>query len=372
VQVGEDEVVTCVYTNTRKTGSIELKKVWEGTAGETTLKIGATVGGDEVVSKTVTTDDTTGAQTVDTGAYCVSETDLPDHNTELHCYNESGAEVVLGANNNLTVGDGETVTCVYTNTRKTGSLTVVKDVDPDDPGTEWAIAVTGPTSFNDILTGDDDTGAKTVDTGSYTIVETGSGPTELDHYDASYACSDGTSGDGASVTVDVGENDDVICTFTNTRKTFLLSLEKTLDSNADEDGSGDVSVDDTLTYSFVATNIGNQTLTTVTIVDPLPGLSDLVCAPGQPATLDPSDTLECTATYVVTQADIEAGEIHNTATADSDQADPVDDPETILITMPVGGATLPLSLAAVLAPWLALAALLLLAGGVVVWKPRTR
>jgi uncharacterized repeat protein (TIGR01451 family) len=151
-----------------------------------------------------------------------------------------------------------------------------------------------------------------------------------------------------------------------------LAFEKSLDSNADEDGSGDVSLGDTLTYRFVATNTDGQTLTGVTIVDPLPGLSALSCTPAQPATLAPGQSLVCTATYIVTEADVAAGLINNTATADSDQTDPVTDPETVLVgPIPVGGTTRPLSLPALLAPWLALIALLL--GAVaVVWRPGAR
>jgi uncharacterized repeat protein (TIGR01451 family) len=108
-----------------------------------------------------------------------------------------------------------------------------------------------------------------------------------------------------------------------------LSLTKSLSSNADEDGSGDVTEGDTLTYSFVATNTGTSNLTNVTITDPLPGLSALNCTPTQPASLAPGATLECTATYVVTAADVTAGQINNTATADSDQTGPVDDTETV-------------------------------------------
>ncbi len=87
----------------------------------------------------------------------------------------------------------------------------------------------------------------------------------------------------------------------------------TLDKVADVDSLP--SVGETITYTFTATNTGNQTLTDVSIADPLDGLSDLVCTPGQPTTLDPGGVLECTATYEVTQADLDAGAVSNTATA---------------------------------------------------------
>jgi len=74
-------------------------------------------------------------------------------------------------------------------------------------------------------------------------------------------------------------------------------------------------VGETITYTFTATNTGNQTLTGVEISDPLPGLSALSCTPPQPTTLAPTEQLECTATYKVTQADLDAGAVFNTATA---------------------------------------------------------
>ena len=64
-------------------------------------------------------------------------------------------------------------------------------------------------------------------------------------------------------------------------------------------------------YTLVATNDGNLTLTGVSISDPK--LGTLTCA--QPATLDPGETLTCTGSHTVSQADLDAGKYENTATA---------------------------------------------------------
>ena len=92
-----------------------------------------------------------------------------------------------------------------------------------------------------------------------------------------------------------------------------IDLDKFVSGNADEDASGDVSLGDTLTYSFHVTNTGQLTLNDVTVVDPLPGLSPIDC--GLTTSLAPAEDVTCTATYVVTQADVDAGSILNTATA---------------------------------------------------------
>ena len=66
-----------------------------------------------------------------------------------------------------------------------------------------------------------------------------------------------------------------------------------------------------LDYTITATNDGNVTLSDVTISDPL--LASLSCSPLQPATLAPGETLVCTGSYSVTQADLDAGAVDNTA-----------------------------------------------------------
>ncbi len=68
------------------------------------------------------------------------------------------------------------------------------------------------------------------------------------------------------------------------------------------------SVDQVLTYTLTAENTGNQTLTQVVVTDPL--LPGLVC---EAASLAPDATLTCTDTYTVTQDDVDAGELVNTA-----------------------------------------------------------
>ena len=91
-----------------------------------------------------------------------------------------------------------------------------------------------------------------------------------------------------------------------------ITLDKSLLANADEDLSTTVSLGDTLTYQFVVTNVGTVTATAVQVTDPLPGLTTVTCAP---TTLLPGESSTCTATYVVTQPDVDAGQIDNTATA---------------------------------------------------------
>jgi len=107
-----------------------------------------------------------------------------------------------------------------------------------------------------------------------------------------------------------------------------LSIVKEYSGNADEDGSGDISLGDTLSYTITATNTGTAVLTGVAISDAL--LGGLTC--DQPVTLapgDPGDSLVCTGTHVLTQDDKDNGEVENTATADSDQTDPVNDSVTV-------------------------------------------
>ncbi len=109
----------------------------------------------------------------------------------------------------------------------------------------------------------------------------------------------------------------------------LLALDKAAPANADEDGSTDLSVGDTLTYTITATNNGAATLTNMVVSDPMITPNTTTCA-----LVAPTATCVLTGVYSVTAADVTAGSIINTASADSDQTDPIDDTETVVVPSP--------------------------------------
>lgn len=73
---------------------------------------------------------------------------------------------------------------------------------------------------------------------------------------------------------------------------------------------------DRVDYRFTVTNAGGVTLTSVTVSDRLQGLSDLAYTwPGTAGVLAPGQSATATATYTISQADVDAGSVSNLATA---------------------------------------------------------
>lgn len=99
-----------------------------------------------------------------------------------------------------------------------------------------------------------------------------------------------------------------------------IALDKT--SSLPTTAAGTIStatdIGDTVAYSFEVENTGNVTLTNVMVTDPLitgaPNNGTISCPPGI-ASMVPGAVVICTATYNVTQADIDAGMITNTGSA---------------------------------------------------------
>ncbi|WP_245949318.1 DUF7507 domain-containing protein [Echinicola strongylocentroti] len=82
-----------------------------------------------------------------------------------------------------------------------------------------------------------------------------------------------------------------------------MSIEKTSTTTSYDE------VGDVIDYTVTVTNIGNATLSNVTIKDPLTGMDEQV------PQLIPGQEVIFTTEYTVSQADLDHGEVHNTATA---------------------------------------------------------
>ncbi|HSD98561.1 MAG TPA: hypothetical protein VLB73_02570 [Patescibacteria group bacterium] len=321
ITLANGDSATCTVTNTRDQGSIELKKAWSGTAGQTTLQIGTSAGGTQVThvqtGSNGTTPLTTGAQTVDTGTYYVSETGgLTDYAGVLTC-TDNNSSVTPGQDSSVTVGKGDVVICTYTNTRNTGTIQVKKLVDPID-NSSWDFSVSGPTNNNaGPLASGLSSNQFISDTGSYTVSESAHTGTNGSNYTSTYSCSDGTttvaSGSGtttSSFSLTTGEN--VLCTFTNSIKKGTIIVKKTMVGGTGSfdftgDVAGTISTDGGIlttsnvlpgTYTSVEGAATGWDLTNISCDDPRSATTSTEDVSAATATfkVDPGETVTCTFT----------------------------------------------------------------------------
>lgn len=137
-----------------------------------------------------------------------------------------------------------------------------------------------------------------------------------------------TAIDGSTATI-VSEPDSVTVTASIEPE---ISLVKVVDAGTAED----TEAGDSIPYTIVATNTGEQTLSNVAISDPQ--LGTLSCTPAtSPVTLGPDDTLTCTGSYTVTQDDIDGQTVGDTGTAIFTNT------ATVTATDPAGVALTPLT-----------------------------
>ena len=97
-----------------------------------------------------------------------------------------------------------------------------------------------------------------------------------------------------------------------TEQAPVLTLEKTAGAIQDANRNGVPDAGDTIAYTFTVTNDGNVPVRQITINDP--HLGSVNC---EAADLAVGASTNCAATepYVLTQADVDAGKVHNVATA---------------------------------------------------------
>jgi uncharacterized repeat protein (TIGR01451 family) len=158
---------------------------------------------------------------------------------------------------------------------------------------------------------------------TYTATETAAGTTDLTQYLSSYRCVDSVNPGnpqfpitGAGTTVSfpladfAGKSPSVVCTFTNEARAAALGLTKTA-SPATISAAGE-----TVTYTYTLTNTGNTPLSAISVAETAFTGTGTAPVPNCPQTaLAPAASEQCTATYVATAADVDAGSISNTAVA---------------------------------------------------------
>ncbi len=308
--------------------------------------------GNQTLTDVVVTDDvitptggTTPCATVEPGGTC----------TLVGTYVVTAEDVANGGIVNTATADStETGPVIDTVTTPTPTpLLTIEKSDPinlTDPGSEfievddvleYTITVTnvGSATLTDVVVSDD-TITPTGGTTPCAVLEPGDTCTLIGTYVVTEA--DVTPAEGelvgtitntASASSDqTGEITDQVVTQTPTP---ALEVEKALTANADDDGSGDVSEGDVLTYTVLLTNVGTAPLTGVTISDSLyPDSPFTTCGPDEDGSLDPGETCELTYTYTVTAEDVAAGIIRNTATGDSTETPPDTDGVDVLVPQP--------------------------------------
>ncbi|GAA1159111.1 hypothetical protein GCM10009606_41290 [Nocardioides aquiterrae] len=174
---------------------------------------------------------------------------------------------------------------------------------------------------------------------TYTVTQTAAGGTDLADYTTTWKCvssSDGSTiaqgtGNTGSFTTPSTSGVTVVCTFTNLPLNPAIQLTKTAGSITDVDSNGP-DAGDTVTYSFKVTNTGNVPLNPVTVNDPK--LGAITCPSGA---LAAGASVTCTPkTYTLTQADVNAGKVDNTATATGTAANGVQvtDPDSATVLIP--------------------------------------
>jgi uncharacterized repeat protein (TIGR01451 family) len=327
INVSTSETVTCTYTNTRKTGTIELQKVLSPATDPGKFDLAVSQGQTTIASAAnVGNGGTTGTTTVNTGSYSLSE--AAHSGTSDSDYVESSPSCVDAANANapvtvaagsVTVGYQQHVVCQFTNTRKTGTIELQKVLSPANDSGRFDLTVSQ--GANTISTAPNvgnggTTGSTVVNTGSYHLAEAAhAGTDDADYNESAASCVDAANNNApvpvTSGDVAVGYQQHVVCHFTNTLIPITVGIDKTGPALA-HDG-------DKLTYAISVTNPGTTALHNVTVTDQIKGQTHGCDAGGGPTLtggdansdglLQSTETWTYSCTYTVQHSDEDAN--HN-------------------------------------------------------------
>ena len=350
--------LTCTFVNTRRSAQVRVDKRWLGAITGNAVSITATGGTNNpslaATANTSNEVDAGSPVTVYAGetltfAEAFTSGSAANYTTSLACTGASDAT----PGNGLTIApvdDGATIVCTYTNSRlpnvvkSAGSVTgpnaqgqyvASYSVVVDNPGGATAygaltdtpafapqLEVLGATWTVSSTSGPAPAGGTVTGTGPFTLAPGGTAiPASATHtyavtvtfrfltYTAAAPCGGPGTGlfnSAGTATTETTTADNTACVPPPVPPLPSIDVQKSA-SPASVSAPGQ-----TVSYSFLVTNTGNVTLSSVAVSDPLVGLSAVTCPV---ATLAPGASTTCTASYTVTQTDIDAGSIANTATA---------------------------------------------------------
>ncbi len=288
-------------------GSIIVNKTANG--GNATFGF-TTTGGDGLPgSFNITTSNGSGSQAYNNsivpGTYSVSESPLTG-------WTLTGSSCTSGTPGSFTVMPGGTVTCSFTNLKQAPALTLTKSASPSTYDTVGQVIVytyvvknTGNVTLNGPFTVSDD---KATDESCPATASLAPGASVT--CSASYTISQADL-DASSVTNTATATNGTVTSDPATATVYavghpILSLVKTATpANYDHVGQ-------TISYSYVVKNIGNVALSA-----PFAVTDDkaTVTCPQTPNPLPVGSSITCSASYAITQADLDAGSVTNHASA---------------------------------------------------------
>ncbi|PSS43233.1 hypothetical protein C6401_13550 [Arthrobacter woluwensis] len=259
--------------------------------------------------------------------------DLNNYSASWRCTNFDQVDPSLpqgdaGTSQDIFVAIGDDVECTLTNTALSTGISLTKKagapVDANSDGITDAgdtiaytfdVTNTGKTTLTNIAvddpkvgpvtcpSGDLAPGASTTCTAQYTITADDENAGEVHNV---AMASGNPPGSTATVKSATSETRTPV-----TKASPALTLVKSVDKT-------ELVAGETLTYSFVITNTGNVPLNDVGVNETAfsgSGQKPTVSCPAAASALKPGDQVTCTATYQVTQEDVDRGSVENTATA---------------------------------------------------------
>lgn len=228
IRPGSD--LTCVFTN-RRTVTLTLAKTWNGAQTNDQAVVVLKRAGSQIdsLSSTASSASQTDMDPTPVTVYAgetlnLSET-LGSSNTGLYTPTlDCGSGVTVAANGDFTV-PASNLTCTVTNTRKARTLKLTKLLAPTTDNGTFNLLVNGSVVASAV--GHNGTGSISIPVNATVSVnEQAAGTSVLANYSSSLSCTGVSGVSGTTSGSFAMPDDEVSCSFTNTRKTVTVTLKK--------------------------------------------------------------------------------------------------------------------------------------------------